>query len=89
MSACNGGDPDLISGLSRSPGEGYGSPVHFSCLDNPHGQKSQACSSPWVRKELDTTKHHLLNGREFEQALGVGDEQGSLSMLQSMGSQRV
>ena len=24
--------------------------------------------------------HHLLNGREFEQALGVGDGQGSLSM---------
>ena len=23
-------------------GEGYGSPVYFSCLDNPHGQKSLA-----------------------------------------------
>ena len=30
--------------------------------------------------------HHLLNGHEFEQALGVGDGQG---MLQSMGLQRV
>ena len=31
--------------------------------------------------------HHQLDGHEFEQALGVGDGQGSL-MLQSMGSQR-
>ena len=34
--------------------------------------------------------HHQLNGHEFEQALGIGDGQGSLSIrsrLQSMGSQ--
>ena len=34
--------------------------------------------------------HHQLNGHEFEQALGVGDGQGSLACcMQSMGSQRV
>ena len=33
--------------------------------------------------------HHRLNGHEFEQALGVGDGQGSLALLQSMGSQRL
>ena len=36
--------------------------------------------------------HHQLDGHEFEQALGVGDGQGSLSIrsrLQSMGLQRV
>ena len=33
--------------------------------------------------------HHLLDGHEFEQALGVGDGQRSLACLQSMGSQRV
>ena len=33
--------------------------------------------------------HHQLDGREFEQALGVGDGQGSLAVLQSMGSQKV
>ena len=31
--------------------------------------------------------HYCLDGHEFEQALGVGDGQGSL-VLQSMGSQR-
>ena len=29
--------------------------------------------------------HHQLDGHEFEQALGVGDGQGSLALLQSMG----
>ena len=33
--------------------------------------------------------HYQLNGHEFEQALENGEGQGSLGMLQSMGSQRV
>ena len=33
--------------------------------------------------------HHQPNGHESEQALGDGEGQGSLGMLQSMGSQRV
>ena len=31
--------------------------------------------------------NHQLDGHEFEQALEVGDGQGSLGLLQSMGSQ--
>jgi len=34
-SACNTGDPSLIPGLGRSPGEGSGSPLQYSCLGNP------------------------------------------------------
>ena len=34
-SACNAGDPGLISGLERSPGEGDGNPLQYSCLENP------------------------------------------------------
>ena len=33
--------------------------------------------------------HHQLDGYEFEYALVIGDGQGSLAMLQPMGSQRV
>ena len=33
--------------------------------------------------------HHQLDGHESEQAPGVGDGQGSLAVLQSMGLQRV
>ena len=34
-SACNGGDPGWIPALGRSPGEGSGTPLQFSCLENP------------------------------------------------------
>ena len=33
-SACNVGDPGLISGSGRSPGEGNGYPLQYSCLEN-------------------------------------------------------
>ena len=34
-SACNAGDPSLIPGSGRSPGEGNGYPLQYSCLENP------------------------------------------------------
>ena len=34
-SACNVGDQGLIPGSGRSPGEGHGSPLQYSCLGNP------------------------------------------------------
>ena len=34
-SACNAGDPGLIPGSERSPGEGNGNPLQYSCLENP------------------------------------------------------
>jgi len=34
-SACNAGDLGLIPGLGRSPGEGNGNPLQYSCLGNP------------------------------------------------------
>ena len=34
-SACNAGDPGLISGSRRSPGEGNINPLQYFCLGNP------------------------------------------------------
>ena len=34
-SACNVGDLGLIPGSGRSPGEGKGNPLRYSCLENP------------------------------------------------------
>ena len=34
-SDCNAGDPGSIPGLGRSPGEGNGTPLQYSCLENP------------------------------------------------------
>ena len=31
----NGGDEGSIPGLGRSPGEGNGNPLQYSCLENP------------------------------------------------------
>ena len=36
-SACSAGDPDLIPGSGRSPGEGNGKPLQYSCLENSMG----------------------------------------------------
>ena len=33
-SACNAGDLGLIPGLGRSPEEGNGNPLQYSCLEN-------------------------------------------------------
>ena len=46
----NPADLSSVSGLGRSPGGGHGNPHQFSCLENPHGQRSLAGC-----KELDTT----------------------------------
>ena len=35
VSARNAGDPGSIPGSGRSPGEGNGNPLQYSCLDNP------------------------------------------------------
>ena len=34
-SAYNVGDPGSVPGLGRSPGEGNGNPLKYSCLENP------------------------------------------------------
>ena len=39
-STCNAGDLGSIPGLGRFPGGGHGNPLQYSCLENPHGQRS-------------------------------------------------
>ena len=43
VSACNAGDQGSISGLGRSPEEGNGNPLHYSCLEN--SMDREACHS--------------------------------------------
>ena len=42
----NAGDMDSIPGSRRSPGEGKANLLRYSCLENPHGQRSLAGYSP-------------------------------------------
>ena len=46
-SACNTGNLGLIPGLGRALGGGHGNPLQYSCLENPHGQRSLVGYSPW------------------------------------------
>ena len=33
--ACNAGDPGSMPESGRSPGEGIGNPLQYSCMENP------------------------------------------------------
>ena len=54
-STCNAGDPNLIPGLGRSPGEGKGYPLQYSGLENSMDY------SPWGHKESDMTEQLSLS----------------------------
>ena len=38
-SACNAGDPGLIPGLGRSPREGNGNSLQYTCLENSRDRR--------------------------------------------------
>ena len=44
--AYKSGNLGSIPGLGRSPGGGHGNPLQYSCLENPHGQRSLVGYSP-------------------------------------------
>ena len=52
----NAGDLGLISGLGRSPGEGRGNPLQYSCLGNPMNRGAQWAIVHGVAKESDTAQ---------------------------------
>ena len=52
-SACNVRDLGSIPGLGRSFGGGHVNPLQYSCLENPHGQRSLVGYSPLGCKESD------------------------------------
>ena len=51
-------DSGSIPGMGRSPGEGNGNPLQYSCLENSMDGGAMVGYSPWDRKESDTTEHN-------------------------------
>ena len=57
LPACYAGDPGSIPGSGRSPGEGNGNPLQYSCLRNPTDRKGgrlQAMGWQTVGHNLET-----------------------------------
>ena len=50
-SAYSAGDPGLIPGSGRSPGEGNGNPLQYSCLEKPMDR------GVWLATVYGVTKH--------------------------------
>ena len=50
------GDLSLIPGSGRSPGEGNGNPLHYSCLGNPLDKGVWWVTVHAVAEESDTTE---------------------------------
>ena len=63
---CQAGDTGLILGLGRSPGEGNGNPLQYSCLGHPmdrgtwelHSMRLQELD---VIEQLNNDEHELNN----------------------------
>ena len=51
----NAGDAGFIPGLGRSPGEGNGNPLQYSCLGNPVDRGTCWATVYGVTKESDMT----------------------------------
>ena len=59
-SACNAGDLGSIPGLERSPGEGNGNPLQYSCLENPMDREAWWAAVHGGHKKLNTTEEPTL-----------------------------
>ena len=79
-SACNAVDLGSIPGLERSPGEGNGSPLQYSCLENPMDRgvwwaTVHGVAKSWTQLRLNTACEQKLKVFPLEEVCT------SLSML--------
>ena len=56
VTAGDPGDMGWISGLGRSPGEGHGNPLQYSCLDNPMDRGAWQANIAHGVQESDITE---------------------------------
>ena len=56
----NARDAGSISGLGRSPGEGNGNPLQYSCLENPTGRGAWSATVHGVAKSRTWLSSHVI-----------------------------
>ena len=64
-SAYNVGNLGSIPGSGRSPGEGNGNPLQYSCLENPMDRGTWWATVHGVAKESDTTERLHFTSLHF------------------------
>ena len=78
----------MVPRLGQSLEGGHDNPLQYSCLENPHEQRSLAGYSPWGRKESDTTerlKHSTGGLRASQGALVVKNPPANAGDARDMG----
>ena len=70
----NAGDAGLIPGSRRSPGEGNGNPLHYSCLGHPMDRKSGGLQSMGSQR----VRHNLANKQQVDHLYGSNKKGYSL-----------
>ena len=73
-SSGDAGDAGLILGSGRSPGEGNGNPLQYSCLENPTDREAWQATVHGIAKESDTTEQltkHKDKPRTFSPRIAV------------------
>ena len=68
-STWNVGNPDLFPGLGRSPGGGHSNPLQYSCLENPHGQRSLVGCSPKNLQGSQRVRHWVTKHKASQVVL--------------------
>ena len=84
QSACNAGDLGSITGSGRSPGEGNGSLLQYSCLENPmdrgdwqatvHGVTRVRYDFAFKHTTTEVKKFHVDEGNPHRHPLDLGAE---------------
>ena len=61
----NAGGGGSIPGWGRSPAQGNGNPLQYSCLGNPRDRGAWLATVHGVAKELDTTEHNAQSTQKI------------------------
>ena len=81
VNAKNARDVGLIPGSERSPGEGNGNPLQYSCLENPMDRGAWQAMFHGVEKRVD---HNLLTKQQKQQSGKKDTFIGSLDIQESL-----